>query len=70
MFVANPKKPPDIVTILYNNKDKIIAYLNNFHLDREDAQFADEKRLLIEYIYICLRLVLCINERIDCIVAH
>lgn len=50
VFVANPKKPPDIVTILYNNKDKIIVYLNNFHLDREDAQFVDEKRLLIEYV--------------------
>jgi calcium binding protein 39 len=48
VFVANPKKPLDIATILYNNKDKLIAYLTNFHLDREDPQFADEKKLLIE----------------------
>ena len=48
VFVANPKKPLDIATILYNNKDKIIAYLENFHLDREDSQFEDEKKLLIE----------------------
>jgi calcium binding protein 39 len=48
VFVANPKKPSDISIILYKNRDKLIAYLNNFHLDREDAQFVDEKRLLIE----------------------
>jgi calcium binding protein 39 len=48
VFVANPKKPVDIVTILYNNKDKIVAYLDNFHLDRDDTQFLDEKKLLIE----------------------
>ena len=50
--MANPKKPLDISTILYNNKDKIMAYLNNFHLDREDPQFADEKKLLLEYVYL------------------
>jgi calcium binding protein 39 len=48
VFVANPKKPSDVSIILYKNRDKLIAYLNNFHLDREDAQFVDEKRLLIE----------------------
>ena len=48
VFVANPKKTLDVIAILYKNKEKIIAYLTNFHLDREDAQFVDEKRLLIE----------------------
>ena len=49
VFVANPRKPPEIVKILFQNKVKLIAYLENFHKEREaeDGQFKDEKSLLI-----------------------
>ena len=50
VFVANPNKPPDIALVLYKNKDKLIAFLNNFYSDKEEdvAQFNEEKCLLIE----------------------
>ncbi|CAM9213386.1 unnamed protein product [Ascophyllum nodosum] len=47
VFVANPKKPPEVTKILVNNKVKLIAYLENFHNERDDEQFKDEKNLLI-----------------------
>lgn len=39
IFVANPKKPPQIEAILRRNKDKLVAFLRNFHNDRDDEQF-------------------------------
>ena len=48
VFVANPNKPNDIALVLYKNKDKLITFLNNFYSDKEDAQFNEEKCLLIE----------------------
>jgi len=39
VFVANPKKPPQIEAILRRNKDKLILFLRNFHTDRDDEQF-------------------------------
>ncbi|CAN0402699.1 unnamed protein product, partial [Ectocarpus fasciculatus] len=47
VFVANPKKPREVTKILVNNKAKLIAYLENFHNDRDDAQFKEEKKLLV-----------------------
>jgi len=35
VFVANPKKPPQIETILRRNKDKLLVFLKNFHNDKE-----------------------------------
>ncbi|KAJ7869661.1 armadillo-type protein [Mycena leptocephala] len=50
VFVANPKKPPQIETILRRNKDKLLVFLQNFHNDKEDEQFSDEKQFLIVQI--------------------
>ncbi|GJE92407.1 Mo25 family protein [Phanerochaete sordida] len=50
VFVANPKKPPQIETILRRNKDKLLTFLKNFHNDKEDEQFTDEKQFLIAQI--------------------
>jgi len=50
VFVANPKKPPQIETILRRNKDKLLAFLKDFHNDKEDEQFTDEKQFLIVQI--------------------
>jgi len=47
VFVANPKKPPQIESILRRNKDKLLAFLKDFHNDKEDEQFSDEKQFLI-----------------------
>ncbi|BGP57695.1 hypothetical protein JCM8202_005478 [Rhodotorula sphaerocarpa] len=50
IFVANPKKPPQIEAILRRNKDKLVAFLRNFHNDRDDEQFNDEKAFLLQQI--------------------
>jgi calcium binding protein 39 len=35
VFVANPKKPPQIEAILRRNKDKLLDFLRNFHNDKD-----------------------------------
>jgi len=48
VFVANPRKPDNITLILFNNKDKLVNYLRNFHNDKDDDQFTEEKALIID----------------------
>ncbi|KAF8586773.1 mo25 protein [Ramaria rubella] len=50
VFVANPKKPPQIESILRRNKEKLLTFLKGFHNDKEDEQFSDEKQFLIVQI--------------------
>lgn len=50
VFVANPNKPQPILSILVKNKDKLVAFLTNFHNDKEDDQFNDEKAFLLKQI--------------------
>ncbi|KAF8320354.1 mo25 protein [Clavulina sp. PMI_390] len=50
VFVANPKKPAQVESILRRNKEKLLAFLQNFHNDKEDEQFSDEKQFLITQI--------------------
>lgn len=40
VFVANPKKPPQIEAILRRNKEKLLIFLKDFHNDKEDEQFS------------------------------
>lgn len=40
MFVANPKKPEAIETILRRNKDRLLAFLKEFH-NEKDGQSLD-----------------------------
>ncbi|KAK2463948.1 hypothetical protein APHAL10511_003999 [Amanita phalloides] len=47
VFVANPKKPPQIEAILRRNKEKLLTFLKGFHNDKDDEQFNDEKQFLI-----------------------
>jgi hypothetical protein len=35
VFVANPKKPPQIEAILRRNKEKLLVFLRAFHNDKE-----------------------------------
>ena len=37
MFVANPKKPPQIESILKRNKEKLLVFLKDFHNDKDGA---------------------------------
>lgn len=48
IFVANPGKPDDVAKVLYNNRDKLVAYLKSFHNDKNDDQFLEEKELIID----------------------
>ncbi|KAL7483341.1 hypothetical protein ACHAW6_009008 [Cyclotella cf. meneghiniana] len=49
IFVANPAKPPEVAKILFDNKVKLIKYLEGLHKEREksDEQFRDEKGLVM-----------------------
>ena len=42
VFVANPRKPPEIVAALVRNQARLVGYLETFHADRNDPQFLDE----------------------------
>eukprot|EP00270_Netrium_digitus_P010741 TRINITY_DN3350_c0_g1_i4.p1 TRINITY_DN3350_c0_g1~~TRINITY_DN3350_c0_g1_i4.p1 ORF type:complete len:314 (-),score=96.87 TRINITY_DN3350_c0_g1_i4:82-1023(-) len=50
VFVANPNKPVGIVNVLTRNKAKILTFLQNFHMDKDDEQFEEEKSLLEQEI--------------------
>ncbi|KAL7412461.1 mo25 protein [Mrakia frigida] len=50
VFVANPKKPEAIESILRRNKDRLLSFLKEFHNDKDDEQFNDEKQFLIVQI--------------------
>lgn len=39
VFVANPKKPPEIEAILLRNKAKLLTFLKTFLSDKEDELF-------------------------------
>jgi hypothetical protein len=34
VFVANPNKSPAIVNALYRNRDRLLGFLDNFHVDK------------------------------------
>lgn len=48
IFIANPHKSPEVSSVLYNNKEKMIGFLQTFQADRDDALFRDEKAHAIE----------------------
>lgn len=50
VFVANPKKAPGILQILVANKQRLLKYLADFHNDKDEEQFSDEKQFLIKQI--------------------
>jgi len=50
VFVANPNKPAAVLEILQKNKEKLVGYLAEFHNDKDDEQFTDEKAYLLRQI--------------------
>jgi len=50
VFVANPNKPQPILEILVKNKSTLRSFLRDFHNDKDDEQFRDEKDYLLKQI--------------------
>jgi len=50
IFVANPKKEPEIVETLAKNSKKLCAFLGNFRNEKDDENFQQEKEMLIEVL--------------------
>jgi len=50
VFVANPNKPQPILEILVQNKHTLKSFLKDFHNDKDDEQFRDEKDYLLKQI--------------------
>lgn len=46
--MANPKKTKEVAVILYNNRAKLVPFLQQFHADKTDALFVEEKALLVD----------------------
>ncbi|XP_062208828.1 putative MO25-like protein At5g47540 [Phragmites australis] len=50
LFAANQNKPPEIVSILRTNRSKLLRFLGDFTLDKEDAKFETDKAKVISEI--------------------
>ncbi|SJX61003.1 related to HYM1-component of the RAM signaling network [Sporisorium reilianum f. sp. reilianum] len=50
VFVANPKKPAQIENILRRNSERLVKFLAEFHNDKDDEQFVDEKQYVLQII--------------------
>ena len=50
VFVVNPNKLPPICAILASNREKLLAHLADFQVDREDEQFREEKAVVVREI--------------------
>ncbi|MED6157107.1 hypothetical protein PIB30_020263 [Stylosanthes scabra] len=50
LFVANQKKPADIVGILVTNRSKLLRLLGDLKLDKEDEQFEADKAQVMKEI--------------------
>ncbi|KAI9382678.1 hypothetical protein POPTR_014G162100v4 [Populus trichocarpa] len=50
LFVANQKKPPEIISVLVTNRSKLLRFLGDFSIDREDEQFEADKAQVIKEI--------------------
>ncbi|KAF2303791.1 hypothetical protein GH714_023442 [Hevea brasiliensis] len=50
LFAANQNKPPEIVTILIVNGSKLLRFLADFKMDREDEQFEEDKTQVVKEI--------------------
>ncbi|KAJ6680546.1 PROTEIN putative-RELATED [Salix purpurea] len=50
LFVANKNKPPEIVSVLVTNRSKLLRFLGDFSIDKEDEQFEADKAQVIKEI--------------------
>eukprot|EP00850_Spirogloea_muscicola_P001896 SM000007S20856 [mRNA] locus=s7:679972:682988:+ [translate_table: standard] len=47
IFVANGNKPPEVANTLANNKEKLLRFLQDFKLDKENKQFEEDKKTVM-----------------------
>ncbi|KAG8660024.1 hypothetical protein MANES_02G106400v8 [Manihot esculenta] len=50
LFIANQSKPPEIVSVLFTNKSKLLRFLSDFTIDKGDEQFEADKAEVIREI--------------------
>lgn len=50
LFVANQKKPPEVISILVANRNKLLRFFGDFKIDRDDDQFEADKAQVIREI--------------------
>ncbi|KAG5232050.1 MO25 protein [Salix suchowensis] len=50
LFAANKNKPPEIISVLVTNRSKILRFLGDFSIDKEDEQFEADKAQVIKEI--------------------
>jgi len=50
VFVANPNKQQGVVSLLGHNSDKLQRFFKDFHTDRDDAQFQEEKQIVVNML--------------------
>ncbi|WFD33036.1 Hym1p [Malassezia sp. CBS 17886] len=50
VFVANPKKTPAVEAILRRNRERLLAFLSDFLLDRTDESLTDERQYVMQII--------------------
>lgn len=50
VFVANPKKPPQIESILRRNKEKLLNFLKSFHNDKEGTNVLRLTGFLVTFV--------------------
>ncbi|EEF30376.1 Calcium-binding protein, putative [Ricinus communis] len=43
LFVANQSKPPEIISVLVTNRSKLLRFLGDFNIDKDDDQFQLDK---------------------------
>ncbi len=48
-FALSNEQPPEVIKILFDNKVKLVKYLEGLHKEREnnDDQYRDEKQLVV-----------------------
>ncbi|KAF9669598.1 hypothetical protein SADUNF_Sadunf14G0124100 [Salix dunnii] len=50
LFVANKNKTPGIISVLVTNRSKLLRFLGDFSIDKEDEQFEADKAQVIKVI--------------------
>ncbi|XP_010252675.1 PREDICTED: putative MO25-like protein At5g47540 isoform X2 [Nelumbo nucifera] len=50
LFAANQNKPPEIVSILLANRNKLLRFFGDFKIDKEDEQFEADKAQVVREI--------------------
>ncbi|OIC42159.1 hypothetical protein A7L55_21370 [Acinetobacter baumannii] len=50
VFVANQNKPPEIVSILVANREKLLRFFSEFKTEKEDEQFDQDKAQVVKEI--------------------